>query len=50
MTWKEFKDFVESQGVKDGDVIGMVDAVDRWPIEVHREANGEITICCAADE
>ena len=27
MTWKEFKEEVEKQGVKDEDIIGMIDLI-----------------------
>ena len=39
MTWKEFKDEVERQGVKDEDLIKYIDINDTDPINISTRKN-----------
>lgn len=45
MTWKEFKDAVEAQGVEDEDRIGLIDCSDYLPqLRVERGEDGLVFI------
>ena len=43
MTWKEFKDFVESKGVKDANKVGYIDFTCTCE-EVEIEESGEFDV------